>query len=478
MKLWTIGSTILPVAGLAAFGVTHMSSPPSIPQEREQAFATQIDQAKEARKNNQPDQALRLIRGIPSNSKHDKEAQTLQAALIPEVIEDAKTLHRQGNINPAIAMLQSIPAIAPGSQEAQALKVDWVKESRQIAEIQQEIGANRFLEAVTKINRLRGKVIFDSPIVQGFLQQALNNNGETLPLLAPNAVASATTATPPNVVVPRIPTVMPPPPPIRALAVNVDDAIASTNPNSVPQPVRHASSVPVIQPIPRAAAPVVVAKPNPRVNQVAIVTVPLLRDQTLIPPPATPTATASTAQLPTEVATSAQATSLTPAQTDRPTVSNAEQPQPPAALASPIPSGMTATPIQPSTALITAELQPDPAAQDIPVEAQRTPTIASQVASRVDVTVPEVASLISSQIADTGGESTLNRRLPTYIRANLYRVPQQSQTTAQSTTTRKQAAPIDSHLIEQMLSAQTLVNLAPDANLGAIDSVELLSSGN
>ena len=176
MKSWILGSCLAAsLVGLGTLIPQRLMS--AIPADREQFFAALINQAEST---TEPNQALRLIEGIPKNSQHFNDAKLLAQALIPQVIDAAKTLHQQGNVAGAIAMVKEIPASDAESQESQSLRQDWAHDLQQVTTIQQRIADHRPAEAIAQIDRLQGEALYDNPAVQDLLVEAKSLSGSTL----------------------------------------------------------------------------------------------------------------------------------------------------------------------------------------------------------------------------------------------------------------------------------------------------------
>lgn len=177
MKRWILGSCLaLSLVGLGTL-ISHRLMSASIPDDREQFFADQLEKAQST---TDPDQALRLIEGIPRNSQHYADAKQLEQALMPQVIDSAKSLYQQGNFAGAIALVKSIPASVPESQESQSLAQNWAQDSQQVATIQQMIADHHPTQAIAQIDRLRSEALLNNPMVQDLLAEAKSLSGSTL----------------------------------------------------------------------------------------------------------------------------------------------------------------------------------------------------------------------------------------------------------------------------------------------------------
>jgi len=176
MKPWILGSCLaLSLVGLGTL-ISYRLMSASIPDDREQFFAEQLEKAQSTP---DPDQALRLIEGIPRNSQHFSDAKQLEQALMPQVIDLAKSLYQQGNFTSAIALVKSIPASGTEAQESQSLAQNWAQDSQQVATIQQMIANHRPAEAIAQIDQLRSETLLNNPMVQDLLAEAKSLSGST-----------------------------------------------------------------------------------------------------------------------------------------------------------------------------------------------------------------------------------------------------------------------------------------------------------
>jgi hypothetical protein len=175
MKFWILGSC-LSLVGVGAL-ISHRLISASIPADREQFFADQLEKAQST---SEPDQALHLIEGIPTNSQHFADAKRLEQSLMPQVIDSAKSLSQQGNFASAIAMIKSIPASETGLQESQALAQEWTRDLQQISTVQQMIADHRSTAAIAQIKQLRSEALFNNPAMQDLLIEAKSLSGSTL----------------------------------------------------------------------------------------------------------------------------------------------------------------------------------------------------------------------------------------------------------------------------------------------------------
>ncbi|MBF2025184.1 MAG: hypothetical protein IGS48_00245 [Oscillatoriales cyanobacterium C42_A2020_001] len=119
--------------------------------------------------------AIKLLEGVPRNSRHYKTIQQLEEDWSRELFRQANADCQQGQMAGAIARLDAIPARSQLRHRAIELRQRWSKHDTLV---KQAIAANKvgaWQEAIDAIQALEGTPVYYSLPVQTLLQQAMTN---------------------------------------------------------------------------------------------------------------------------------------------------------------------------------------------------------------------------------------------------------------------------------------------------------------
>jgi len=147
--------------------------PAALPKQMEAVYEDALTQAQTLASQNQLTEAIRIVAGIPSNSRHYAMAQQLQEDWSRELLRQATNECQQANVTKAVALLKAIPAGSPLYRRANQLQHNW---NQQAQMLNQAITANKkgdWQAAIDAIEALETSPMFHSLRVQELLQQAM-----------------------------------------------------------------------------------------------------------------------------------------------------------------------------------------------------------------------------------------------------------------------------------------------------------------
>ncbi|HIK15896.1 MAG TPA: hypothetical protein IGS53_11520 [Leptolyngbyaceae cyanobacterium M33_DOE_097] len=147
--------------------------PAALPKHMEAVYEDALTQSQTLASQNQLTEAIRIVAGIPSNSRHFAMAQQLQDDWSRELLRQATNECQQANVTKAVALLKAIPVSSPLYRRANQLQQNW---NQQAQILNQAIMANKkgdWQAAIDAVKALETSPMFHSLRVQELLQQAM-----------------------------------------------------------------------------------------------------------------------------------------------------------------------------------------------------------------------------------------------------------------------------------------------------------------
>lgn len=279
MNRWTFGGGVaVAITGLTAYAITQISTLKSqtIPTSHEQFYGRMLEKARKLQQQDQPDQAIAQVVGIPTNSKHFSAAEALQENLSNQLLDLAHLQHRRGNLTKAIALLKAIPMSVSTTENIQVLKATWTDEAKHLQALQTAAANQDWAQAMYHIEQLRGSNTFNSPTVQFALQRSITASPPIIAAVQP------VQSSPSSIAIPKIPTTNSTVPPLPPVAVDPQTILASTE-QSLENTVRSPSSIQPVSDAPTRQSQKIVTTPNnSQMNAIATVQLPQLEASTRV----------------------------------------------------------------------------------------------------------------------------------------------------------------------------------------------------
>jgi hypothetical protein len=173
------------------FGLQGQSD--KLPAQMEATYSDLLNQAQASASRDQLTEAVKIIAGIPKNSRHHELAQQLEDDWSRELVRQATTRFQQADITTAIALLENIPNTSEWHDRTAELRDRWSQQARVYDRAVAAKSARDWQGAINAIKLLEGSPIYNSLPVQELLQQAMIKLYEPDPSLVQIAAADSPT---------------------------------------------------------------------------------------------------------------------------------------------------------------------------------------------------------------------------------------------------------------------------------------------
>ncbi|EKQ69972.1 hypothetical protein OsccyDRAFT_0226 [Leptolyngbyaceae cyanobacterium JSC-12] len=144
-----------------------------LPKNTEAVYDELLLQAQSLASRNQFAEAIKLLAGVPKNSRHYQTVQQLEEDWSRELFRQANEHYQHAQIVTAIARLDAIPSMSQLHSRSMELRQRWSSHHRLV---NQAIAANKsgnWQGAIQAIQSLEGTPVYHSVTVQSLLQQAM-----------------------------------------------------------------------------------------------------------------------------------------------------------------------------------------------------------------------------------------------------------------------------------------------------------------
>ena len=263
----SLGSGILATtAAIAGYSLASSSSmfqaADTLPPQVEAVYTQSLKQAEDSARESKFAQAIEQIEGIPPNSRSSQTANQLRHVWEQELLQQAQDNYQVGNVPDAVAKLKSIAQSSPVAAQAKTLQTTWTKQLQRLDRVEKSVSAQKWQQAISAIESLRGTGLFDTPHVQAMLEQALTNS-----ITIDNATQAAMMSLPSAEPIPpesmSVSLVSPAAPPLSPVAMSVNQALEVSK-RTAPDPLKPPRPAPIapLAPLPPIQAPVQAAYPE------------------------------------------------------------------------------------------------------------------------------------------------------------------------------------------------------------------------
>jgi hypothetical protein len=162
-----------------------------LPAQMESMYADLLNQAQASASRDQLTEAVKIIAGIPKNSRHHELAQQLEDDWARELVRQATTHFQQADVTTAIALLETIPNTSQWHDRVTELRDRWSQQAKLYDRAIAAKSATDWQGAIDAIKLLEGSPIYNSLPVQELLQQAMTKLYEPDATLVQIAAADA-----------------------------------------------------------------------------------------------------------------------------------------------------------------------------------------------------------------------------------------------------------------------------------------------
>lgn len=145
-----------------------------LPDKMESVYSDLVSQAQALVDRNQLTQAVDLVAGIPKNSQHYGMAQQLQEDWSRELLRQATSECRQGHVDKALLLLNTVPSQSQLHDRITELKQRWGNQDKLLQQAIALRQSGDWQGVIDTIKALEGAPMYQSLVVQGLLQQAMN----------------------------------------------------------------------------------------------------------------------------------------------------------------------------------------------------------------------------------------------------------------------------------------------------------------
>ncbi|MGV0027198.1 hypothetical protein [Phormidesmis priestleyi] len=144
-----------------------------LPAQMEATYSDLLNQAQASASRDQLPEAVKIIAGIPKNSRHHELAQQLEDDWSRELVRQATTRFQQADVTTAIALLENIPHTSQWFSRVTELRGRWSQQAKVYDRAIAAKSAADWQGAINAIKLLEGSPIYNSLPVQELLQQAM-----------------------------------------------------------------------------------------------------------------------------------------------------------------------------------------------------------------------------------------------------------------------------------------------------------------
>ncbi|KAM3108020.1 hypothetical protein [Phormidesmis sp. 146-33] len=144
-----------------------------LPAHMESMYADLLNEAQSAASRDQLTEAVKLIAGIPKNSRHHELAQQLEDDWSRELVRQATTRFQQADVMAAMALLETIPNTSQWHDRVTELRDRWSQQAKVYDRAIAAKSGRNWQGAIDSIKQLEGSPIYNSLPVQELLQQAM-----------------------------------------------------------------------------------------------------------------------------------------------------------------------------------------------------------------------------------------------------------------------------------------------------------------